>query len=103
MFGFGKSGLDPQEERLRAGVSPSDATFGIEPQDRWGRYVDGPTGQARVVESERGHWLAFYASVRNSIETGSNPPVSAREAAVTLQIIEAARRSSAEGRRIELQ
>jgi scyllo-inositol 2-dehydrogenase (NADP+) len=100
---FLKSGLDPQEERLRAGMDPSEASFGLEPEDRWGRYVDGPAGQGRIVESERGDWLAFYVAVRRSIETGSSVPVSARDAAVTLEIIEAARRSSAEGRRIVLQ
>ena len=52
---------------------------------------------------ERGEWVTFYAAVRNSIERNAPVPVSATEAAVTLGIIEAARRSFTTGRRIELQ
>jgi scyllo-inositol 2-dehydrogenase (NADP+) len=100
---FLKPGLDPQEERVRAGVDPADAAFGVEPPERWGTLVDGASGQRRTIESEHGHWVAFYAAVRDSIAGNSPVPVSAAEAAVTLEIIEAARRSSATGQRVDLQ
>lgn len=100
---FVKHGLDPQEEQLRSGMSPEHGGFGVEPAARWGKLVLGTdTTQSQLIKSERGHWLSFYRGLRQSIETGTAVPVSAQDASATLEIIAAARLSSAEGRRIRL-
>lgn len=104
---FFKGGLDPQEDQSRAGIRPDAAVFGVEPQTQWGKLVNGITdggadGAARKVMSERGRWLSFYEGVRDSIVRGDPVPVTADEAAATIDIIEAALLSSAEGRRIPL-
>jgi scyllo-inositol 2-dehydrogenase (NADP+) len=99
---FFKGGLDPQEDQLRSGMKPDANDFGIEPAAQWGKLVAGADGQARTIEPERGRWRLFYEGLRNSIERGTAVPVAAAEASITLEIIEQARRSALEGRRIAL-
>jgi scyllo-inositol 2-dehydrogenase (NADP+) len=98
---FLKGGLDPQESQLRSGMQPLDASFGIEPQAQWGRLVQGDGSEERIA-SERGQWTEFYAKVRGSIEHGTAPPVASDDACATIEVIEAALRSSSTGRRIAL-
>ena len=100
---FVKHGLDVQEAQLRAGMAPTDADFGVEPMAQWGRVTVGATGESAAVPAEQGRWLSFYEAVHHAIVTGDSPPVSAGEAALTLAVIEAAQRSSREGRRVYLE
>lgn len=99
---FLKAGLDVQESQLRSGIEPTDPAFGIEPPDIFGRLVDGAAGRTEVIASERGRWLSYYESIRAAVAGTAAVPVSALEAAATLEIIAAARRSSQERRRIAL-
>jgi scyllo-inositol 2-dehydrogenase (NADP+) len=99
---FRKSGLDPQEAQLKAGMSPTERGFGVEPQQQWGRLTVGATASARRVEPQRGAWLTFYQQMRLAIETGAPVPVLASEACKVLQIIEAARHSAGQRRVIAL-
>jgi scyllo-inositol 2-dehydrogenase (NADP+) len=94
-----KSGLDTQEAQSRAGLEPSDAAFGIEPESQWGTLL-GPDGHSELIAPERGCWIRFYEAVRASIEYGSPRPVTADEGTRVIEIIEAAFLSSREGRRI---
>jgi scyllo-inositol 2-dehydrogenase (NADP+) len=100
---FVKSGMDPQEEQLRGGMTPAAGEFGIEPETRWGKLTLGDTGNLRVLESEHGRWVDFYRAIRASVETGSAAPVPAQSARDVLRIIEAARESSARGARVMIQ
>lgn len=97
---FFKIGLDPQEDQSRGGMRPLDDGFGVEPQEQWGILVSGSSHE--VIEAQHGRWLTFYEAVRQSIASGSDVPVSADEARNVLEIMEAARLSSREGRRISL-
>jgi scyllo-inositol 2-dehydrogenase (NADP+) len=99
---FVKSGFDPQEPQLRAGMVPTDPQFGREAREHWGRLTSGASGASEPVPAESGRWVDFYEALRRSLDSGSPPPVSAEEAALTLEVIEAAQRSSAEGRRVFL-
>lgn len=99
---FLKAGLDPQEPQLRAGMRPDSLEFGFEPAEQWGKLVLGADGSKQTIASERGQWTAFYEGVRDSIERGEAVPVKAEEACATLEIIEAALKSSESGRRINL-
>lgn len=98
---FTKAGLDPQEAQLRLGMSPLADGFGIEAAEDHGVLIRG-SGEQESVVSETGRWLLFYEAMRTSIEHGTPVPVSATEARATIELIEAARRSSEEGRRITL-
>ena len=99
---FLKAGLDPQEPQLRAGMQPDSPEFGFEPAEQWGKLILGADGSRQTIASERGRWTEFYEGMRDSIERGETVPVMAEEACVTLEIIEAAVKSSESGRRVKL-
>ena len=93
---FVKVGLDPQEDWMRAGKTPSDMGYGIEPSSAYGS-LTAADGRRETVPSERGDWLAFYGRVADAILNGAPPPVDPADAVTGLRIIEAARRSLQEG------
>jgi len=94
--------MDIQEEQLRAGMTPLDEGYGIEPQDRWARVTTyrGGEASARFEPSLPGAHHHFYALLREAIESGGSPPVLAEEARDTIRVIEAIRDSSETGRRV---
>src|SRR5262249_28655723 len=73
-----KHGLEVQEEALRKGGSPTDADWGEEPPERWGRLIAGET--QREVPTKRGSYGSFYAGVATSLHDGTPPPVDPRDA-----------------------
>ncbi|MGW4290172.1 Gfo/Idh/MocA family protein [Streptomyces sp. NPDC004673] len=96
--GFVKYGLDPQEAALRDGARPdTEAAWGVEEESLWGRLGAGEspvTGGGTAVETLPGDYPAYYAAVAAAVRgTGPNP-VTALEAAETLDVLEAARRSA---------
>ncbi|WBB59133.1 Gfo/Idh/MocA family oxidoreductase [Streptomyces sp. WMMC500] len=109
--GYVKYGLDPQEAALREGRRPgdgtegADGTWGAEPESAWGRLGAGEsplTGGGEPVPTLPGDYPAYYAGIAEALRTGAPPPVTAAEAAATLRVLEAARRSAAEGRVVRL-
>lgn len=94
-----KHGLDVQEAALKEGVRPGYG-WGAEPEERWGR-VGVADGWA-PVPMEPGAWPAYYAGIAAALREGAPPPVDPDDAVAGLRIIEAARRSAAEHRVIEL-
>ncbi|MDT3396614.1 Gfo/Idh/MocA family oxidoreductase [Streptomyces sp. B1866] len=111
--GYVKYGLDPQEADLREGLRPGGARppepgaaeWGVEPESAWGRLGAGEsprTGGGEPVPSLPGDYPAYYAAVATALRLGGPPPVTAAEAAATLRVLEAARRSAAEGRTVSL-
>ena len=97
---FFKAGLDPQEDQARAGLSAQDPRFGIESQERHGKLVTGSDGNSEIIATERGRWLTYYELMKAAIENDGPVPVPAHDARTVLDVIEAARRSSATGERI---
>jgi predicted dehydrogenase len=88
-------GLDGQESVLRAGTRPDQVRdWGSEPRLGWGQLVHGE--ESTPVPSERGDWPRFYALLVSALRDGGPPPVDPRDAAATLRVIEAARRSAAQ-------
>ncbi|WFB09284.1 Gfo/Idh/MocA family oxidoreductase [Streptomyces sp. LX-29] len=104
--GYVKYGLDPQEAALREGKRPGDGTaWGVEAPSTWGRLGSGEspqTGGGEPVPTLPGDYPAYYAAVADAVRHGGPPPVTADEAAATLRVLEAARRSAAEGRTVRL-
>jgi len=99
---FIKSGLDPQEDQLRADVDPRSAGFGVEQPEYFGRLTAGQDGTVETVASAPGRWLTYYEGIRRSIESGAAVPVEATQVRSVLEIIEAALESSSSGRRVPL-
>jgi predicted dehydrogenase len=95
-----KHGLDVQEAALRSGRLPCGASWGEEPPGRWGRLGAGEAWEP--VPTARGDYPAYYAAVAAALRDGTPPPVDPADSVAVLEIIEAARRSSAERRVVEL-
>ncbi|MFD7918389.1 Gfo/Idh/MocA family oxidoreductase [Streptomyces sp. NPDC059740] len=105
--GYVKYGLDPQEAALREGRRPGTegGTWGVEEEGSWGRLGAGEsplTGGGHAVPTRPGDYPAYYAAIARALREGGQPPVTAAEAAAALRVLEAARRSAAEGRTIRL-
>ncbi|MDH2424384.1 Gfo/Idh/MocA family oxidoreductase [Sphaerisporangium sp. TRM90804] len=97
-----KWGLDPQEERLRAGERPDGRPeWGAEPAERWG--VLGVEGRSRPVETVPGAYLDFYTGVAACLRDGAPPPVDPSGVADALAVLHAAHTSAAERRVISLE
>ncbi|MER7759533.1 Gfo/Idh/MocA family oxidoreductase [Streptomyces sp. NPDC097619] len=104
--GYVKYGLDPQEAALRAGQRPGTGEpWGTEPEELWGRVGSGEsplTGGGRPVPTLPGAYPAYYAAIAAALRDGGRPPVTAHEAAACLEVLEAARLSSATGTTVTL-
>jgi len=95
-----KHGLDVQENALRAGERPGGAGWGDEAKERWG--LLGVDGAARPVPTAAGAYQRFYEGVAVAVRTGAPPPVDPADAVAGLEVIEAARTSSRDGRAVTL-
>lgn len=97
-----KKHMDVQEEQLRGGITAEDPGYGIEPQERWAEVTRLEKGKlfARREPSVPGTHHEYYRLLGEAIERGGPPPVLAEEARETIRMIEAAKQSSEEGRRI---
>lgn len=96
-----KGGLDVQEPQLREGMNPLAPEFGIEPETQSAYVVDGQ-GRRETLATERGDWVAFYRGMRAAIEKHATVPVPVSEAREVMRVLDAARISSNEQRRVAL-
>jgi predicted dehydrogenase len=85
---YAKSGLDIQEEQLRAGMQPNASAFGVEPLGRRGRlHADG---RERLYPTARGRWVDFYPALTEAIRNRTPPPVDPVDAVAVIEVLEAA-------------
>lgn len=96
---YTKQHADVQEAALRAGKSASDAGFGEDVPEQWG--LLGAGTETRAIKTEKGNYQRFYELTVPWLREGAPPPVTPEDAAAVLDVIEAARQSSAERRVIE--
>ncbi len=95
---FVKSGLDPQEPMMKLGGKPGEheedpAIYGI---------ITHGDGTTETVPTLKGDYRAYYSGVARGIANGGEPPVTAADAILGLKIMDLARQSSSEGRRLAL-
>jgi scyllo-inositol 2-dehydrogenase (NADP+) len=104
---FKKFGLDPQEPALIAGEKVPPVGMGdwlSEDQSAWGTLTVAPdpsvpgTLTRTVIETERGDYRNFYASVRDAINGDAPLAVPTEEGYRVVKLLEMARQSSNEGR-----
>jgi scyllo-inositol 2-dehydrogenase (NADP+) len=91
--GFVKSGIDPQEEALRAG----DIDGAREPEAHQGilrTAVDSGEIAETRLPSIRTHWDGYYANVARHLTEGEPLAVTAEQAREVVRVLEAAVRSS---------
>ncbi len=92
---YTKQSADVQEAVLRAGGGPGTAGFGEDPETQWG--LLGAGMEVRPVRTERGNYQRFYQLTVPWLRDGASPPVDPDDAVAVLELIEAARVSSAKG------
>jgi len=86
-----KYGLDPQEEQLKAGLTPKDPAFGI--TDLAGT-LTLPDGSRTSIATERSNYTIFYELVADSVLNGAPVPVDPVDARTGLMLIDLARRAA---------
>jgi scyllo-inositol 2-dehydrogenase (NADP+) len=96
---FVKHGLDPQERQLASGMAPADPAYGEDQPDSYGTLTSAE-GTSQRIPTERGRYDLFYEGVADAIRNGAPAPVEAADARLGLAVIELARVSAREGRRL---
>ncbi|MEU6536603.1 Gfo/Idh/MocA family oxidoreductase [Streptomyces sp. NPDC047000] len=102
--GYVKYGVDPQEAALREDGRPGPG-WGEEPEALWGRLGAGESplsGGGTPVPTVPGTYQTYYGAVASALTQGTPNPVTALDAAQALDVLEAARRSAAEGVTVRL-
>jgi len=96
-----KFGLDPQEEALKQGGSPTQPNWGMEPQDAWGSVTqcDGNIMRAKYP-TLAGCYPEYYTNVYRAITRKEELAVKPEEARQVIRLIELAQQSSLEKRMI---
>ena len=99
---FHKSGIDPQEETLKAGNLPLGADWGSESTDDWGTIFYEEEGEEieALVETVNGDYTIFYQNVYDAIRKGAELLVKPEEAVEVLAILEGCLKSNKENRTI---
>lgn len=94
-------GMDPQEQALMDGRLPGgDGAWGDSPASR--ESTLGVGHEVGPVPIDAGDYGRFYEGIAASIREGAPPPVTPAEALLTLDVIDAARRSAFIGQPVEI-
>ena len=95
-----KFGPDVQEDALKRGERPDRPGWGEESSERWGTL--GTPDDVKRVPTVPGSYQDFYTGVATALRNRTVPPVDPTDAVKVLDVIEAAQRSAAERRDVEL-
>lgn len=93
------TGLDVQEDQLKAGLRPGDEGFGKNPPG-WLRETDGEHDVQGECVTQDGDYAGFYRALAETLLDSRPFPVAAQDAVDVMHIIDLAMRSEAEGRRL---
>jgi len=93
---FIKYGMDVQEEALKAGHTPNEPGWGIEPEKIWGHVTYDKDGKTitEIIPSEPGRYQDLFSNVREAILGENELIVKPEQARTTIRIIELAIESS---------
>jgi predicted dehydrogenase len=87
-----KSGLDVQEDQLKAGLPVGGPGWGVDPAPAI--LVDGAPGEQAAAPGPPGDYRAFYDGVARALRSGGPPPVTGAEAVAVMEVLEAGLESS---------
>ena len=99
---FIKSGLDAQEDHLKAGMRPGAPGYGDDPRPGVLIQLEDDEPVSQAVRPMPADYRAFYAGLREAIINGAPSPVPIEQALWVMEVIDAAQRSAAERREIVL-
>lgn len=94
-----KSGLDVQEDQLKAGLAVGAPGWGVDPAPA--TFVDGETGARTPAPGAAGDYPAFYAGIAAALRGEGLNPVPPEQALEVMEIIDAGLES--DRRRAEVQ
>lgn len=98
---FQKFHLDVQEQAFKDGKKPEGATWGVDPEERWGKlYLENETLPYPTLP---GDYRIFYQNVADAISKSEPLKVTLPQTISVLKLIEAAFQSAQEGRKINQQ
>lgn len=98
---FVKWGVDPQEDQLKSGLRYDSPELGEDAESAWGTLCLAG-GEQRKIPTERGDYRGFYANVRDTLLGKTELAVKPEQAWRTTRLIELARESSGQGRRVRV-
>ena len=101
---FVKCGIDPQEEALKTGASPSLPGWGREDESLWGTLNTniGGTHFRGKIETANGNYGCFYEEVYEAVRNGKSPSTAASNVISVIKILEAAFESASKGEVVSL-
>ncbi|MFM8352440.1 MAG: Gfo/Idh/MocA family oxidoreductase, partial [Actinomycetales bacterium] len=91
---------DSQEAQLRAGLTPRDPEFGIEPAESHASVqIAAADGTVHTVNHQdwpraQGQWRTYYQAVRDAITVGTPAPVPVDDVIANLRVLDAAAESA---------
>ncbi|WP_039806200.1 oxidoreductase [Azotobacter chroococcum] len=97
---YHKSGLDPQEDALRAGALPGGPDWGLEPASQHGSIHT--EHESRTLPTLAGNYQLFYQQLAQALQRRLPPPVTPADALQGIRLIELAYRSHQQGRTLEM-
>ena len=83
-----KYGLDPQEDRLKAGARPPQEDWGYDMRDGVVTLANGELMAEETLLTIPGNYPAYYAGIRDAINGDGKNPVTAEEAIQVMELIE---------------
>ena len=100
--GYLKYGLDPQEDALKRGETPTGEFWGFEAPERWGTLLtaQGDSFVREQLPTKPGDYRRYYANVRDAILREAELAVTPTEALDVMHTLELARESSRSRRTI---
>lgn len=100
---FVKYGEDTQEAMLKLERTPGDEDWGVDPVMATFTPADGETVlAAQAMSCEAGNYPAFYAGIAAAIQKDAPSPVPIDETLLVTHILDLARQSAEESRRLEV-
>lgn len=95
--------IDIQAQDLFKGKRPADdlAAWGYEPEAQWG-ILRNDAGEKRIPAAQ-GRYHDYYEAFAHAVKNGVEPPVTARQGAQVLAVLDAARESARIGQSVEVE
>jgi len=99
---FIKTGLDAQEDALKLGRRPGDASWGVDPSPGTLIIADGDFRRTSLHAGESGDYRRYYAGVRDAILGAGANPVTAGQALDVMRVLELGAQSARDRRETSL-